>query len=868
MNSGNISEEEMKYLINKYSGENIDKVFATGLLSHPFASAGPRQQMFSVHYSHHLMINDPESPRSFTGYEKIFGEYLNSYEKATKNYDIIGKVIRHSSFPEMIYTLVLQERGTNNFDIVKVSHYEKLSDQHGYLRPFTYVDKKGVGSSINRDDIIYKSNSLDAMGNYRYGKNVKVAYMFLHGVKEDSIIASQSFCDSTTFNLVNKTDIDIQKNDVMINVYGNLMNYQCFPAVGEYVNDKGILLAIRQMEKKNISADFTDMALMNLYYTDNKFGAHGQVVDISIEVNDLEELQKDPHREQLYNIYMDQLRYNQELVNILQPIANNQKNHITDRFMQCLNMARSYINPDIKYSSNTGNFEFAHISIYTVDTQSLSSAMKLTNRCGAKAVIGQIWPDECMPINEHGVRAQAICSAAGLVGRTNPDQLFEQLINYTSDEILRRMMKQKTTEESAQLLIRYLKDMSPEWGEYTESFYKSRTKKEKEEFIENLYNSKLGIMMYNPPAYNSVNWEKLKEIIAKYKITVGKVKMCRSYHVSDEVAEMYDSQENIDKVKSFMEDYVFDSKTKTLIKKDPKTKKNKKEKEEVETEIGVDGFFDKNPLKLSKAEYEKQKWTDDYVWSDNELGVNDVLDNRQSSSLSDYMNQVQSLEGLWNRDEFLDEQGKTKRDSFNTTKSRVFRKDKNTLIREYISKYPIIIADVYMMLLKQMPDAAFSARSLGTVTPLGLPNKSIKRAEIGKPYGDTPNQISDMDNTDLKNLVDPEKVNRFFAVQSTNPALREQLTGQLLLGDVDHLHNLNIEDKDITDTVPARELAQYLSAIGLEIGDLDDEDPYAFLDNVKYKTIAELMKKAGITQENNPFALIAKKKQEILQSKK
>ena len=120
MNSGNISEEEMKYLIDKYSGENIDKVLATGLLSHPFASAGPRQHMFSTHYSQHVMIQDPETPRNFTGYEKQFGKYLNSFEKAKKNYDIIGKVIRHSSFPEMMYTLILRERGTNNYDIVKV----------------------------------------------------------------------------------------------------------------------------------------------------------------------------------------------------------------------------------------------------------------------------------------------------------------------------------------------------------------------------------------------------------------------------------------------------------------------------------------------------------------------------------------------------------------------------------------------------------------------------------------------------------------------------------------------------------------------------------------------------------------------------
>ena len=856
MNSGNISEEEMKYLIDKYSGENIDKVLATGLLSHPFASAGPRQHMFSTHYSQHVMIQDPETPRNFTGYEKQFGKYLNSFEKAKKNYDIIGKVIRHSSFPEMMYTLILRERGTNNYDIVKVSHYEKLSDQHGYLRPFTYVDKKGVGSVISKDDVIYKSNSLDAMGNYRYGKNAKVAYMFIHEVKEDSIVVSEEFADSVKFNLVTKTELDIQKNDVLLNIYGNLQEYKSIPSVGEYVNPKGILLAVRQMEKKNISADFTDMALTNLYYTDNKFGAHGQVVDIDIKVNDIEELQKDPHREQLYNLYMDQLRYYQELVNIMQPIANDQNNHITDRFTQCLFTARTNISPDIKYSSNTGNFEFAHITIYTADTQSLRTAMKLTNRCGAKAVIGKIWPKENMPVDENGTRADVICSAAGLIGRTNPDQLFEQLINFISDEILRRMKKCKTTEESAQMLIKYLKDMSPEWGEYTEGFYKSRTKQEKEEFLNNLYNSKLGIMMYNPPAHNSIGWEKLKKITKDYKIKVGKVKMCRSYKVSKEIADMYDTTENIENVKNFMNNFVFDSSTKVLKKKDKNGKVTKETITEI-AEFGLDKLFEKNQLKLSKKDYEENKWTDNYIWSENETGIQSLVDDHKPEEMTDYVKNIQALESLWNREEFLESQ--IKESTFDTTKSRVFRKDETTLVREFTSRYPVIIADVYMMLLKQMPDAAFSARSLGTVTPLGLPNKSIKRAEIGKPYGDTCNQIGDMENTDLKNLVDPEKVARFFAVQSTNPALRSEMARQLLFEDPRHLHDIPINDDEITDTIPAKELAQYLSAIGLEIADIENEDPYEFLDGIKYRSLPELMKKVGVTPENNPFSKVATK---------
>jgi hypothetical protein len=159
-----------------------------------------------------------------------------------------------------------------------------------------------------------------------------------------------------------------------------------------------------------------------------------------------------------------------------------------------------------------------------------------------------------------------------------------------------------------------------------------------------------------------------------------------------------------------------------------------------------------------------------------------------------------------------------------------------------------------MMILKQMPDDAFSARSLGSVTPLGLPNKSLKKSEIGKPYGDTANQFSEMDNTDLKNLVKPIKVSRFYATHSTSPEFRTKMAEMLMFADPSCNHDLPYSDEEIAqDTVPARMLNQYLSAVGLEIGDTSEKDPYEFLDGLKYKSIPELFKKAGITPEHNPF---------------
>ena len=75
----------------------------------------------------------------------------------------------------------------------------------------------------------------------------------------------------------------------------------------------------------------------------------------------------------------------------------------------------------------------------------------------------------------------------------------------------------------------------------------------------------------------------------------------------------------------------------------------------------------------------------------------------------------------------------------------------------------------------------------------------------------------------------------------------------LMFEDPTRLHDLPLADDEVTDNIPAKMLNQYLSAISLEIGDTDEPDPYEFLDDVKYTSLPDLMKKAGVTVDNNPF---------------
>ena len=840
MNSGAMTEDEMNYLIKKYDGDNVDKLFSTSLLSHPANSAGPRQHMFSVQYGQHVMINDPHTPRYFTSYEKTFGKYLDSFYKSHNDLEIIAKIVRHSTFPKMSYLLVVKNLSTGEYDTIKVSHYEKLSDNHGYLKPFSYMDDKNVGSIITKEDIVYKAESLDDFGNYRFGKNIKTAFMLIPEVKDDSIVISESLAEETTFNLISKIEYKINKNDVMTNIYGDMNFYKCLPNIGETVGDRGIVFAVRKMNKRNISGDFTDSALSTIYYSDNKFRGSGTVVDIDIKVNDVEELKSDMHRDQLSEIYADQFRYNKEIYDILSPIVKKKDNLVTPRLEQDLFNATNYISPNVKYSCNTGNFEFAHITIYVSQKTNLLSAMKMTNRCGSKAVIGKIWPNDHMPINSDGVRADMICSSAGVVGRANADQLLEQHTNYISDEILRRMKKCKSVSDSIDMLVEYLLTISPEWGEYTRDSFKRMTTKEKEAYLNEMYKSKLGIYVYNPPMNKSIAFSKLKELSNKYKIKVSKVKMCREYNISQDLLDLYMSKDDLDPIKSIMTDYVFDKKTELEGKG-----KNKKEVTSYNEFSIIDAISDtKNQLGLKAQEYKDNAWIDDYVWSDNEIGILDCDIDSVPDDLATQINILQQYDGEFDEEKLKD--SVLNKDTFDTTKSKIYKTDRGTIVREFTSKYPVVISDVYFMILKHIPDNGFSARSLGSTTPMGLPNKTVKKSETGRPFSDTCNQFSDMDNCDLKRVCDPNKVSRFLAIHSTHPDLRSEKAKSLLFDDPTRLHDLPLLDEEIADTVPIKMKNSYLTALGLETLNDDQRDPYEFLDGLEYKTVADLMSKVGI----------------------
>lgn len=130
---------------------------------------------------------------------------------------------------------------------------------------------------------------------------------------------------------------------------------------------------------------------------------------------------------------------------------------------------------------------------------------------GNKGIISKILPDEEMPVSETGVRAELILNALGVVNRLNPGQLFEQELNFISDNIVAKAKTMSSAKDQALFILDYIKTINKEQYASLVPYVKRVGVKK---FLLDIYDK--GIYIHQPPFWNNVNIDELKEIYKKY----------------------------------------------------------------------------------------------------------------------------------------------------------------------------------------------------------------------------------------------------------------------------------------------------------------------------------------------------------------
>ena len=511
--------------------------YATGKgLLQPFNStnSGSRKIMQIIQKEQSMQLEKSETAIVMTGYENQFGELSSSFIRADATYAVLDRIPKYdisSGISKSDYWLILLNSETGIIHAVERISYKHITESYGYNLDTSYMDSLSEGNVIPKGTPIIKANSFDCANNKCDGVNLTTVYMATALTTEDPIVLSESAAKKFRAPLFNKTQIVVNDNDILLNLYGDNEHYKTFPDIGEDIS-RGILCGVRR-ERKDDEALYSQSVehLKELMISDEKYIGSGKVIDINIYCNNPEKLESVMYNNQVSFYYYKHLDFCKRVVECIDPLLEKNLTMTYEAqklYYTCKGIieGKAFIKDKV--------FNNIIMEIVTMQDQALRTGDKITDRYGGKGVVSAILPDELMPkYKQYGVwtPVDAIYNSSTIINRENPGQSFETEITYIGCKII---------ENIANWWCRYRDEISDtiesyqEMGALTEHedmiyrYLKCLSEKEAEEYKNNIMNA--------PDAF--VRFSMMDSMISDGAIYVVMKPISESMTI-DKLAELY-----------------------------------------------------------------------------------------------------------------------------------------------------------------------------------------------------------------------------------------------------------------------------------------------------------------------------------------
>jgi DNA-directed RNA polymerase beta subunit len=492
---------------------NTDRFLGEEVLF-PFVRStdGSRELMASSQVHQALVLTNGEFPRVFTGYENQVGKYSSAYLRAEQELKILEVIGKNPYNALIVYE---DEEGT--IGVIWRKECESLSEHFGYQYDNTYLDGKWEGDTIAKGDVIRRGTAYDEEMNFSFGTNLRAVYIPWDGMTfEDAIVISESTSKKLETSLVEVVTINMNTNDLALNLYGDEdpSGYKSFPDIGEEVKN-GILMARRRINYESALVDLSTNLLTQVNPSrDTVFYCNGTVVDIEIFNNDdVNRLEKYDYNAQMLKYLAVNMEFYRDVDRVLGAYINGGRSYTEDA-AAAYRRARDICKDGeerIRWRQNKNDFESYVIRFTLLHKTTAKPGSKLANRYGGKGVISLILPDDQMPVNEHGERAEIILSPLGVTNRLNPSQLIEQELNFVADHIMREARKAPDTMTAWGLIQDLLIQVSPTQASAMASHL---YKEDMESFVKSILDDKLYI--HQAPFWGNLDLGGLIELYTKY----------------------------------------------------------------------------------------------------------------------------------------------------------------------------------------------------------------------------------------------------------------------------------------------------------------------------------------------------------------
>jgi DNA-directed RNA polymerase beta subunit len=468
-------------------------------------TSSPRAVMDFSHFSAHLPLLTPDEKVVKSGIEYELGKYINDV-RADHDYVIKAIVPRYreaagGDVPTYTILAEYEENGQIFIDFIDVDTFKTSHTFFGYrLKPTEAMTGLSFNSVIPKGTILAKTDSYGEEGAYNYGLNVNMAFMSHPSVSEDGFVVSESFVKRAKFNSIVKRVINITKDTLPVNLYGNKEIFKFLPNIGERVREDGLLCALRDrndwfsvsdLNDTNISE--VDITFDNLIYVN----PNSKVLDIKIIRGNYNKQEFSSKMTQQLDEYAAMLiNYYTNVVNKFYQLLNEKKTMYgtTDAVRITPRLHRFISDCEIKINSVTSNknklcyrklpIDQYRIEITTISTIEPKEGFKLTDIHAAKGVICKILPDEMMPIDKNGNRVEIITDSAATISRMNLGRAYEAYLGALSRDNRQRLISfftckhgkdflHKVTKEDLQYFYTYMRGLyaliNPDMVEFIDS---------------------------------------------------------------------------------------------------------------------------------------------------------------------------------------------------------------------------------------------------------------------------------------------------------------------------------------------------------------------------------------------------------------
>lgn len=524
-------------------------------------TSSPRAVMDSSHMSSRVSLINPEPVIVQTGIEYELGKYINDV-RTEHNCVVkasIPKFQNGALNTETILIVEYEKDGHLWLDLIEVPEYKSSHGYFGYkLKPTADFLNMEYNSVLPKDTLLAAASSYGEDGTYNYSLNANVAFMSHPSVAEDGIVISESFAKRLQFTMVTKRVINLTKETIPLNLYGDKELFKFLPDIGEAVRPDGLLCATRS---RNDWFSVVEMNDENICMVDSTFDnpvyvpKNSVVTDITVirgnygkeEFPRSMTLQLDHYAEGLVNYYRNIVsRYDKILAEKKAMYGDTSDIRQTGRLRRfiadCMIKVNAATTGKTKLTYRKLPIDQHRIEVTVSSVVTPNVGFKLTDVHASKGVVCRILPDHCMPVDSLGNRADVITDSNSTISRMNLGRAYHHYIGAFSRDNKHRLINHfqikygpeymnRLNKEDIDYAMSYMHSMYRLLNSDLDVFVASLNEEEREHHVKSQLSKE--IVLYYPPD----NEKNIVDVIEEIENTdlkphLGKVTYVDEYGVT------------------------------------------------------------------------------------------------------------------------------------------------------------------------------------------------------------------------------------------------------------------------------------------------------------------------------------------------